>query len=113
MDSRHYRAANELPAKFLQSRRSASSSRRFQQGVGPSRGILHDCENFADGPFAALVDPNLDHFLDPVLEVELPLLVVVAEVAHTREPVLSEVVPGGGLVVEVTSHRGQRLWCPT
>ena len=59
------------------------------------------------------VDTHLDNFLDPVLEVELPLLVVVAEVAHAREPVLGEVVPGGGLVVEVASHRGQRLWCAT
>ena len=24
-------------------------------GEGPSRGLLRDCENFADGPFAALL----------------------------------------------------------
>ena len=26
-----------------------------QPGEGPSRGLLFDCENFADGSFAALV----------------------------------------------------------
>ena len=29
-----------------------SASRHFQPGKGPSRGILRDCENFADGLFA-------------------------------------------------------------
>ena len=32
-----------------------SISRRFQQKEGPSRHLLHDCENFADGLFAALI----------------------------------------------------------
>ena len=34
--------------------KSETASRRFQPGEGPSRGHLRDCENFADGSFAAL-----------------------------------------------------------
>ena len=30
-------------------------SKHFQPGEGPSRGLLRDCENFADGAFAALI----------------------------------------------------------
>ena len=35
------------------------SSRRFHPGEGPSRGLLCDCENFADGSFAALLNTYL------------------------------------------------------
>ena len=31
-----------------------SASRPFQPGEGPKRGLLRDCENFADSSFAAL-----------------------------------------------------------
>ena len=34
---------------------SASRSRGFQPGEGPGRHLLHNCENFADGSFAALI----------------------------------------------------------
>ena len=33
-----------------------SVSRRFQPGEGPSKGLLCDCEIFADGSFAALIN---------------------------------------------------------
>ena len=32
-----------------------SASSLFQPGEGPSRGLFRDCENFADGSFAALI----------------------------------------------------------
>ena len=35
--------------------------RRFQPGEGPSRGLFRDCENFADGSFAAVQWSSLHH----------------------------------------------------
>ena len=32
---------------------------RFQQGEGPNRDLLYDCEYFADGSFAALLTTHL------------------------------------------------------
>ena len=65
------RAANDASAKFYNRRDEekaptsrASASRCFQPGEGPCRGLLRDCENFADGSFAALintVDKQYDH----------------------------------------------------
>ena len=55
----HHRAGNESfkgrAVWLTQILKCESASRRFQPGEGPSRGLLRDCENFADGSFAALV----------------------------------------------------------
>ena len=37
-----------------------STSRHFQPGEGPSRGLFRDCDNFTDGSFAALVPTLLN-----------------------------------------------------
>ena len=44
-----YRAANEPSAVFT------IMERAFSWLKGPSRGLLHNCENFRDGSFAAVV----------------------------------------------------------
>ena len=46
------RWVNACLAKCL---KCESISRRFQPRRGPSRGLLRDCGNFADGSFAALI----------------------------------------------------------
>ena len=55
------RASNEgypkVPDDFTITEKAPT--RRFQPGEGPSRGLLRDCENFADGSFTALSESRL------------------------------------------------------
>ena len=44
-----------LISPFMQHPVDSQSRPHFQPGESPSRGLLCDCENFADGSFAALV----------------------------------------------------------
>ena len=39
---------------MLQKGPSEANPKVRNHGEGPSRGLVHDCENFADGSFAAL-----------------------------------------------------------
>ena len=45
-----------------------SAYRHFQQGEGPYRSLLRDCENFAEGSFWALDHTMIDHAAAQLLQ---------------------------------------------